>query len=102
MQNNIPNPFEIMDFRLKNIETSLFRLIQIIDNKPTAIPPETQNEIIFLKDVCRLTNLAKATIYSKISKKEIPYHKTIGQKKVYFLRSEILQFIKNGNQIKRA
>jgi predicted DNA-binding transcriptional regulator AlpA len=38
----------------------------------------------------------KATWYSKISKGEVPYHK--GKKKVFFLKSEIDNWLKSGKQ----
>lgn len=50
---------------------------------------------IFIDQVVFLTGYRRATIYSFIHKKEIPYHKTAGKRKVFFYRSEIVRWMEN-------
>jgi hypothetical protein len=100
MQTVIPNPYEIIDFRLKNIETLLFQLNQNIESKEQP-EPESLSNFIDINEFCRLhpKKPAKATVYSQISLKKIPtelIHKPTGTKKVLFYRDAVLQWIDKG------
>ena len=55
-------------------------------------------EDIFLtiEEVALLISLSKYTIYGLVHKNKIPYHKQ--GKRLYFLKSEILEWIKSGKR----
>lgn len=53
-----------------------------------------QNDIIYLEDVMELTSYKDSTVYSKVSRKEIPF--VSGGRPLTFSREEIIQWIKDG------
>lgn len=59
-------------------------------------PSNTSDEDAFLsiEETAKIVNLTKATIYGLTHQKVIPYHKR--GTRLYFLKSEILQWIRNG------
>jgi excisionase family DNA binding protein len=87
------NPFEVIEKRLSSIES----LILDLKHQPTKVEPtenpEQWNDLNWLiqYDPEKRT---KPTWYSKISRNEVPYYKR--GKKVYFLKSEIDEWLKQG------
>ncbi|MEI7725325.1 MAG: helix-turn-helix domain-containing protein [Bacteroidota bacterium] len=85
------NPFELIENRLSNIETLLLNL------KATPTPTSLKDELpINIDEACRVTGYAKPSIYSKFSRRGIPGYRR-GQK-LYFYRSELLEWIKSGKR----
>ena len=58
-----------------------------------ALNKEAQEEMLNIKDAAIFLGLSVPTLYSKVSRKEIPYHKP--GKRLYFQKSELLDWIKN-------
>lgn len=52
-----------------------------------------QEEMLNIKDAAVFLGLSVPTLYSKVSRKEIPYHKP--GKRLYFQKSELLDWIKS-------
>jgi excisionase family DNA binding protein len=52
---------------------------------------------IFMEDACDITGYRKSYIYLLICKKEIPFHKIAGKKKIFFYRSELLKWMNSAN-----
>jgi excisionase family DNA binding protein len=72
---------------------------QVTDNIMKAIKPSVpQNEDRFLtiEETSKMIDLAKPSIYGLVHKNKIPFHKK--SKRLYFLKSEILDWIKSGKQ----
>lgn len=72
---------------------------QITENILKAINySKTSEEDAFLsiEEAALIVNLSKATIYGLTHQKEIPFHKR--GKRLYFLKSEILHWIKSGKR----
>lgn len=61
-------------------------------------PSNDTEEDVFLtiEEVALLISLSKYTIYGLVHKNKIPYHKQ--GKRLYFLKSEILEWIKSGKR----
>ena len=92
MENNfVLSPISLIELELL-VQNSMRK---VLSERPI-LPPPPQLEIIFLKDVCNLTNLKPQTIYGLIYKHTIPFHKSLGTKKVWFKRSEILKWFEAG------
>ena len=53
-------------------------------------------EFLTIQEASELLNLAKATIYSKVSRGELPSMKR--GKKLYFSKAELISFIKGGRK----
>lgn len=72
---------------------------QITENILKVInPSKTPDEdaLISIDETVKIINLSKATIYGLTHRKEIPFHKR--GKRLYFIKSEILQWIKSGKR----
>jgi excisionase family DNA binding protein len=53
-----------------------------------------QNDLLNTKEAAKFLNLSVPTLYSKASKKEIPYMKQ--GKRLYFSKTELVNYIKSG------
>ena len=85
------NPFEAIDNRLSKIENL------ILDLKQTFKPIEKSNqseELLTISETAKFLSLTVATIYSKVSRKELPYMKR--GKRLYFSRQELIEYLKQG------
>jgi len=96
MIQNSSNPFDVINNRLFSIEELLQKVLTDSNNKNTGIPQQPTSDIIFVNDVCRLTNLKKATIYVLVNQKKIPFIKPEGTKKLMFSRVVILEWLQAG------
>lgn len=72
---------------------------QVTDNIIKAIKPSTtpeEDRFLTIDETSKLIDLAKPSVYGLVHKNKIPYHKK--SKRLYFLKSEILDWIKSGKQ----
>ena len=86
------NPFEIIEARLSNIESLL---IDLKFPQPADLKPE--NETLHVEGVALLTGYKQSYIYKLWRLRQIPGHKPNGGR-LYFLRSEIMEWIKAGRR----
>lgn len=80
-----------LDKRLELIEKAM------LSNTSTLKKEENikfDDKVLSIDEVSKLLGLAKATIYSKASRKELPYIKR--GKKLYFMEKEIIDYLKGG------
>ncbi|MFN8291613.1 MAG: helix-turn-helix domain-containing protein [Chitinophagaceae bacterium] len=52
-----------------------------------------QEQPLFMEAACDLTGYSQATIYSLIHKKEIPFHKVAGRRRLFFYKSELISWM---------
>ena len=91
------NPFEVLETRLSNIENLLLDL----KHKPEKAEHKTQPEqLLTIQQASEFLNLSVHTIYSKVSKNELPYMKR--SKRLYFSRTELLDYLKQGRKKSNA
>lgn len=87
------NPFESLEARLEKIENLLQDLNKPksneVQNKPT-------DELLTVHQTAELLSLSVPTIYTLISKGEIPVMKR--SKRCYFSKTEILEYLKAGRK----
>jgi excisionase family DNA binding protein len=57
---------------------------------------DEEDKWLTIQEASALLNLAKQTLYAKVSKNEIPYSKR--GKKLYFLKSELTEYISSGKK----
>ena len=87
------NPFQTIDSRLQNIE----RLLLDIKHNESRTPPQTdQKELLSMKEAAKFLGLSTATIYSKVSRRELPCMKQ--NNRLYFMQSELLDYLKAGRK----
>jgi len=87
------NPFESIESRLSNIENLLLDLT----HQPNQDEPTTQTErLLTIQEAADFLNLTVPTIYSKVSKNEIPFMKR--SKRLYFSSIQLMEYVKQGRK----
>ena len=71
--------------KLEHLEKLIIRISTVEENK---------EEVLNIQEASKLLNLSVSTIYSKVSKREIPVNKQ--GKRIYFYRHELMKWIKSG------
>ena len=84
------NPFEVIEARLSSIENLILDLKQPQEVEPTE-PPE---QFLTVQEAAQFLNLTVPTIYSKVSKGELPVMKR--SKRLYFSSTELMEYLKEG------
>lgn len=59
------------------------------------MPQKAQSDLLSIKEASELLNFSIATVYTKVSKKELPFSKR--GKRLYFSRIDLLDFVKAGS-----
>ena len=91
------NPFEVIEARLSSIEN----LILDLKHQPTKVEPTDQPEqLLTIQEAAEFLSLTVPTMYSKVSKREIPCMKR--SKRLYFSRTELLEYLKDGRKKSNA
>ena len=85
---DLPNILGTLSMRMENVE----RMLKEIQLKQGAEPADAG--LMSIIEASKLLKLSVATIYSKVCRNEIPVSKQ--GKKLYFMRSELLDWIKAG------
>ena len=86
------NPFELIEARLNSIENLILDLKQ-----PTKIEPnEKLEQLLTVQQAAQFLNLTVPTIYSKVSKRELPCMKR--GKRLYFSSTELMEYLKEGRK----
>ena len=85
------NPFETIEERLSGIEN----LLLDFKNQPQKVATTEQPEqFLSVQETAQFLNLTVPTIYSKVSKRELPVMKK--GKRLYFFKEELLGYLKSG------
>jgi excisionase family DNA binding protein len=84
----LENPFSLIFQKLENLQQS----INDLNNQSKEPPPE--DDITNVKGAAKILDSTSGTIYNLVHERRIPYHKQ--GKKLYFFKSELLEWIKRG------
>ena len=91
------NPFNEIEERLNNIEN----LITELKNKPNQVEQKAASEqLLTIQEAAQFLNLTVPTIYSKVSKRELPVMKR--GKRLYFSNIELMEYLKGGKRKSNA
>jgi len=85
----LPQAVSQMAEQLNNIE----RLLLLQHNQ---LPNESNEQLLTIQQASEFLNLAVPTIYSMVSRKELPYMKR--SKRLYFSRVELSDYLKAGRK----
>lgn len=93
--------FDMMPKAISFLISEIAELKKLVSNTTTnpQANPSPQTDIIFLNEVCKITNLSKATLYCLSSAGKIPIIKPEGTKKLMFSRVAINNWLLNSRQI---
>ena len=87
-----PFTFDQIPVMMNKIHDKLDYLEKLILRISTV--EENKEELLNIQEASKLLNLSVSTIYSKVSKREIPVNKQ--GKRIYFYRHELMKWIKSG------
>ncbi len=87
-----PFTFDQIPIMMNKLHDKLDHLEKLIAR--ISITNEDKEDILNIEEASKLLNLSVSTIYSKVSKREIPVNKQ--GKRIYFYRHELIQWIKSG------
>ncbi|GAB4017142.1 helix-turn-helix transcriptional regulator [Spirosoma koreense] len=74
------------------VQALLNRLDQPFPSNPPA------DELLTVGQAAELLNLTTATVYGMVYEKRIPFSKPAGSGRLYFVRSELIEWVKNGRK----
>ena len=80
-----------LDKRLELIEKAMSSNTSLLKKEDNI---KLDDKVLSIDEVSKLLGLAKSTIYSKASRRELPFFKR--GKKLYFLENEIITYLKGG------
>ena len=87
------NPFDVIESRLSTIEN----LILDLKHQPKQVESDEQNEqLLTVQEAAKFLCLTVPTIYSKVSKGELPVMKR--SKRLYFSSTELMEYLKAGRK----
>jgi excisionase family DNA binding protein len=87
------NPFEVIEARLNNIETLLLDL----KHKPKEQGESNEiDELFTVQDTAKFLSLSVPTVYSLISKGELPVMKR--SKRCYFSKIDLINYLRQGKR----
>lgn len=84
--------FESMPRYLGEMFTRLERMEDLLIEQ--TMPKKTESDLLNITEASEMLNLSVATIYSKVSRGELPYSKR--GKKLYFSKTELMEYVKGG------
>lgn len=65
------------------------------------VPVESKqhsDELLTVGQAAELLNVTSATVYGMVYEKRIPFNKPLGSGRLYFVRSELIEWVKNGRK----
>ena len=79
------------------IERVANRTVQLLLQKNEQQPAQPQEQFLTIKQAAEILNLTVPTLYSKVSKGELPVMKR--GKRLYFSKQELTEYIKSGRKL---
>lgn len=88
------NPFDTINERFDKLENQYRSLADLIRSNSK----EDSEELLTVQDASKLLNLSIPTIYTKVSKAELPVMKMKRSKRLYFSKTDLLEYLKEGKR----
>ncbi|MBR9861711.1 helix-turn-helix domain-containing protein [bacterium] len=88
------NPFDQIHSKLVSLEQALEEIQSLLSNKTLA---KDRKEYLSVTEAAEFLNITPPTIYSKVSRKELPYMKRNGR--LYFSMAELTNYLESGKVI---
>jgi excisionase family DNA binding protein len=91
---HLPSLVNLLSCKIDRIEMLLIKINN--ENNLKMKENNQQTDLMTIKEASKLLDLSIPTIYSKVSRRELPYHKQAGGKRLFFSRTELTGLIKEG------
>ncbi|HET8803634.1 MAG TPA: helix-turn-helix domain-containing protein [Aequorivita sp.] len=89
------NPFEVIDARLSRIENLLKHL-------PKNVESSNSERKFDVRGAAKFLGITPPTIYTKVSKGELPFCKAPGSKRLFFYENDLNNYLKSGRKKSNA
>jgi excisionase family DNA binding protein len=89
------DPEKLISDISERVTANILKAVQ--NNNPTAEQPE---QLLTIQEAAQFLNLTVPTIYSKVSKGELPVMKR--SKRLYFSSTELMEYLKEGRKKSNA
>ena len=90
---NLPNAVTMLTKEVSELK-------RLLIEKQEQTPTDQPEKLLTIQEAAEFLSLTVPTIYSKVSKGELPFMKR--SKRLYFSRTELLDYIKTGRQKSNA
>ena len=87
---NLPFQVDLLSIKMDNIEKLLLE-------KKDLQQSESEDQLLTVEQTAKFLNLTIPTIYSKVSRKELPVMKQ--GKRLYFSQIELMEYVKRGKKL---
>jgi excisionase family DNA binding protein len=87
--NDLPHAVTMLSNEISELKSLLL-------NQSKQEPQESPERLLSVQDAAKFLNLSVPTIYSKVSKNELPVMKR--SKRLYFSSTELMQYLKEGRK----
>ena len=87
--------FEKLPISIGKLSDEIQELKQLIEKKLAIDDSNNSDRLMTIDEACDFLSLSKATLYSKVSRNEIPY---IKKGRLYFSSAELLDYLKSGKR----
>lgn len=88
--------FEQLPEAVTNLTKEVSALRQLLSSKEQQATTKQPEQFLTIQQAAAFLNLSVATIYSKVSKRELPVMKR--SKRLYFSLTELTEYLKNGKK----
>lgn len=91
--------------RLNELEALIQKSVEraIKTHQPQQIEQtDHSDKLLTVQEAAEFLHLTSATIYSKVSRNELPVCKTSGSKRLYFSLAELTDYVKSGRKLTNA
>jgi excisionase family DNA binding protein len=92
--------FEMLPEAVTMLTKEVSELKRLLIDKQEQKPTNQTEKFLTIQEAGVFLNLSVPTIYSKVSKNELPYMKR--SKRLYFSSSELLEYLKHGRKLSNA
>ena len=83
--------FESLPLAVQELKVKIDNITVLLKSSK---PDEQQNNLLTIEEAAKFLNLSISTVYSKVSKGELPHMKK--GKRLYFSEEELMTYIKSG------
>lgn len=92
--------FDLLPQAVVMLTKEVSELKRLLIEKQEQTSPEQPEELLTVQEAAKFLNLAVATIYSKVSRNELPVMKR--SKRLYFSSNELMEYLKEGRNKSNA
>ena len=95
MEHNKILSFDELPTEVSQLSTKIDMLVKLIQEQKGIFTDEP-DKLLNIEEAAIFLNLSKPTLYSKVSRGELPVYKPAGTKRLYFTKDVLMSYVKKG------